>query len=112
MAYPLVNIMNSTNYKATGTVVYPGCADDDYTVGPNQSWTAAHRGGCLVSQITAVLQTTTWGNVTASPYTSWGTSYSQFAIVGAGPTFTVTRLTSSTEEQAPIDDGEQATTQK
>jgi hypothetical protein len=115
MAYPLVNISNSTNFPATGVVSYPSgfCSNDDYSVGPNESWQASDRGGCLVNEITAVLQTSQ-GPVAATPYTSWpGTSYSQFAILKTGAdSFAVTRITDPAEDHAPADYVEPTTAQK
>lgn len=115
MSYPLVNIINSTNYIATGTVSYASafCSNDDYTVTPGTSWTASSRGVCLLTEISAVLQTPN-GNIQATPYTSSGTSYSQFAIIQTSPTsFEVTRRVSgATEDVAPENHVEPTSQQK
>jgi hypothetical protein len=105
MSYPLVHIVNSTNFTVSGTVSYMSifCSNDNYSIGPNASWTASSRGVCLVTEISAVVQTS-GGNVQASAYTSSGTSYSQFAVVQTGTTsFAVTRLVSGAEDAAPSD---------
>jgi hypothetical protein len=97
--YPNVHIVNSTSYAATGTVVYAVCSDDDYSIdaGPGTSWTGPSRGGCLITKITAQLAVN--GNfITATPYTSSGTSYSQFAILQTNNSpleFEVTRRTNA-----------------
>jgi hypothetical protein len=55
------------------------------------------RGGCLLTEITATVQTPQ-GNIVAKPYTSSGTSYSQFAVINTGGnTFAVTRVVTSAE---------------
>jgi hypothetical protein len=106
MAYPPVSIVNSTNYTASGKVSYASifCSDDNYTVGPNSTWTASSRGVCLVTKITATLSV--FGtDYQATPYESSGTSYSQFAIIQTGATtFEVTRRVSlAKEDQPPAD---------
>jgi hypothetical protein len=95
MSYPLVHISNSTNFPAAGQVTYATflCSDDSYTIDPRGQWTAGSRGVCLVTEVSARLNVNgQWIN--ASPYTSSGTSYSQFAIIETGNnTFAVTRVT-------------------
>lgn len=103
MGYPLVTIADSTNYIASGTVSYASifCSNDDYTVTPNTTWSASSRGVCLVTQISATVKTPN-GDIVATPYTSSGTSYSQFAIIQTGPnSFEVTRRVSLSEDTAP-----------
>ena len=93
LAYDDVNIRNSTDYIASGEVEYASifCSDDSYTVTPNTAWEASSRGACLVTEITASVETPD-GNYRADSYTSSGTSYSQFAIIQTGGhTFEVTR---------------------
>lgn len=114
MSYPCVNIINATNFIASGTVSYMSifCSNDDYTVIPNTSWTAGSRGACLVTEISAVVQTPD-GNIQATSYSSSGTSYSEFAIMQTGPTsFEVTRRVSGAEDVAPADHAEPAVQQK
>jgi hypothetical protein len=114
MSYPCVNIVNSTNYIASGKVSYMSifCSNDDYTVTPGTSWTAGSRGVCLVTEISAVVQTPN-GNIQAAPYTSSGTSYSQFAIIQTSPTsFEVTRRVSGAEDVAPEEHVEPTSQQK
>jgi hypothetical protein len=114
MAYPYVNIVNSTNYIANGTVHYASifCSDDNYSVTPNTSWEASSRGTCLVTEIDAVL-TTPNGNIQASPYQSSGTSYSQFAIIQTGSSsFEVTRRVTGSEDATPQDYVEPSEKQK
>lgn len=114
MSYDLVSITNSTEFIATGHVKYVSlfCADDDYDVTPNTTWKASSRGVCLLSEISAVVKTPN-GDIVATPYTSAGTTYSQFAIVRTGPTsFRVTRLVSGTEDLPPDDYVEPTALQK
>lgn len=114
MSYPLVQITNSTNYIASGTVHYRSafCSNDDYNVTPNTTWKAKSRGVCLVTEIDATVQTPN-GNIVANPYTSSGTSYSLFAIIQTGPnSFEVTRRVSSLEDATPSDHVEPTEQQK
>lgn len=114
MSYPLVEIKNSTNFIATGNVDYASifCSNDSYTVTPLTTWKAKSRGVCLLTKITATVQTPT-GNIVATPYESSGTSYSQFAIIQTGPTsFAVTRIVNMLEDVAPEDHVEPTTQQK
>lgn len=114
MSYPLVNIINSTNYTVNGQVNYRSafCSDDDYTVNTGSSWTADSRGVCLVTQVTAVVQTPN-GAIYATPYESSGTSYSQFAVLQTSPTtFEVTRRVSGAEDVPPGDYKEPTSQQK
>lgn len=105
MSYPLVNITNSTQFIASGTVSYMSifCSNDDYTVTPNTQWQANSRGVCLVTEISATVKTPN-GDFVATPYTSSGTSYSQFAILQTGiNSFEVTRRVSLSEDEIPKD---------
>ena len=105
MSYPLVHITNSTPYAASGKVYYASifCSDDDYTAASNGGiWTASSRGVCLVTEVSATLYVN--GNpVKAEPYTSSGTSYSQFAVIQMGSGFAVTRVTAAADN---VDVGE------
>jgi hypothetical protein len=116
MAYPNVNIVNSTSYSVSGSVEYASafCANDNYGMGPNQPWTASGRGVCLVTKITANVQAP-GGTVSATPYTSSGTSYSQFAVIQTNDNpfaFDVTRRVSLAPEDAPPADYKEPTTQQ
>ncbi|WFR63759.1 hypothetical protein P9222_05675 [Paenibacillus amylolyticus] len=96
-SYPPVRIYNSTSFTATGRVEYASlfCSDDNYAVQREETWQASSRGACLVTRITATVRTPS-GNIEAEPYTSSGTSYSQFAIIQVGPNrFQVTRVVST-----------------
>ena len=114
MAYPLVEIKNSTNYIASGTVYYASifCSNDNYSVTPLTTWKASSRGVCLLTKITATLKTPS-GDIVATPYESSGTSYSQFAIIQTGPnSFAVTRIVNMLEDVAPEDHVEPTEQQK
>ncbi|WP_299181090.1 hypothetical protein [uncultured Chryseobacterium sp.] len=114
MSYPLVKITNSTNYIASGKVSYMSifCSDDNYTVTPNTTWQAGSRGVCLLTEISATLQTPN-GNIQATPYTSSGTSYSEFAIIQTGTnSFAVTRIVNMAENEIPEDYVEPTVQQK
>jgi hypothetical protein len=91
MAYDLANIVNSTNYNASGKVSYAVCSSDNYTVTPNTRWYANSRGACLLTKVTAIVKTPR-GDVEATSYTSSGTSYASFAVISVGDNvFEVTR---------------------
>ncbi|MFK7786944.1 MAG: hypothetical protein AB8B56_17620 [Crocinitomicaceae bacterium] len=114
MSYPLVTIADSTNYNISGKVSYASifCSDDDYSATPNTTWTASSRGVCLVTGISATVKTPN-GDVQATPYSSSGTAYSQFAVIQTGPgKFEVTRRVNLSEDQIPADYKEPTTKQK
>ncbi|AIQ37603.1 hypothetical protein R50345_25015 [Paenibacillus sp. FSL R5-0345] len=95
--YDPVQIFNSTSFNAFGKVEYASilCSDDNYNVQRDETWKASSRGVCLVTRITATVRTPS-GNIQAEPYTSFGTSYSQFAIIQVGVNkFQVTRVVSN-----------------
>lgn len=105
MSYPLVNIVNSTSLDVKGEVDYMSnfCSDDSFTISPNASWTAESRGVCLVTKVSATVQTPS-GKVDAIPYTSSGTSYSMFVIIQTGPlNFEVTRRVEAMGDRTPTD---------
>lgn len=114
MAYPKVKIFDSTSYIASGKVEYMSafCSNDSYTVTPNTQWQASSRGVCLVTKITATVETP-GGDIVATPYESSGTSYSNFAVIQTGEnSFAVTRVVTSTEDAIPDDYVEPAENQK
>jgi hypothetical protein len=115
MAYPPVEIHNSTPHFASGKVHYPTifCTDDNYDVKSFDTWKAPGRGVCLVTKITAKLSV--FGkDYDATPYESAGTTYSQFAIIQTAQTsFLVTRITSAASpDDKPADYVEPTTKQK
>jgi hypothetical protein len=98
MGYPLVNIVNSTNYPVSGVVYYVDCKNDDFTIDPLKSWEAKSRGICLLSEITADVQMP-GSKIEATPYQSSGTSYSQFVIYQTGDSsFEVSRRVTLTND--------------
>jgi hypothetical protein len=114
MAYPVVEIVDSTPYNISGTVSYASifCSNDNYSATPNTTWSASSRGVCLVTNISAVVKTPN-GDIVATPYTSSGTSYSQFAVIQTSSTsFEVTCRVSLTENDRPADYVEPTTKQK
>jgi len=114
MAYPPVQIKNSTEFVVNGKVEYRSifCSDDSYFVTPTTTWTGPDRGACLVTKITATVRTP-GGDIEATPYTSSGTSFSQFAIIQTGPgSFQVTRIVTEFEDQPPAGYVEPTTQQK
>lgn len=114
MSYPLVKIHDSTNYNVSGKVSYMSifCSDDDYSATPSTTWQASSRGVCLLTKITATVKTPN-GDIVATPYTSSGTSYSQFAVINTGGnTFAVTRVVTSVENEEIPDDYVEPTTQQ
>lgn len=105
MGYPLVEIHNSTEFKAEGEVLYCSdfCRDDHFEVDSMRTWQAKSRGLCLVQRIMAKIHTKN-GTIEALPYTSSGTSYSQFAIVQTGENrYAVTRIVDGMTDSAPED---------
>ncbi|WP_395058843.1 hypothetical protein [Flavobacterium sp.] len=91
MSYPDVNIQNSCGFTAAGTISYAACSSDNYNLG-NGSGQSFSRGVCLVTEITATVSLPT-GNVNATPYSSSGTSYSQYAVIQSKPgEYAVTRV--------------------
>lgn len=94
MAYPLVHISNSTGHYVSGKVFYASvfCSDDDYHIDANSEWTASSRGVCLLTEISAEVDED-GKKVRATPYTSTGTSYSQFAVIRIHDGYAVTRVT-------------------
>jgi hypothetical protein len=114
MAYPLVHIVNSTQYSVKGKVDYASafCSDDNYGMGPYKDWTANSRGVCLVTEISATVSTP-GQDTSATAYTSSGTSYSEFAVLQTNDNplqFEVTRRVSLAPDDAPPDDYEEPTT--
>jgi hypothetical protein len=91
MSYPDVHVHNSTNYSVTGTVHYAACSSDDFNLGPGTDFYHS-RGACLITEITANVFLPN-GSITATPYESSGTSYSQYAVIENLPgKYTVTRV--------------------
>jgi|tagenome__1003787_1003787.scaffolds.fasta_scaffold20986460_6 hypothetical protein len=115
LIYPVVEIMNATAFKASGTVEYLGkniCGSDSYSVESGGTWKARGRGACLVTRITATLNTPE-GPTAATPYVSSGTSFSQFSIVFTGESsFAVIRPSNGAEDLPPEGYVEPATKQK
>ena len=116
MAYPLVNIQNTTNYSASGTVEYASifCSNDNWGAGPGQTWQASSRGVCLLTGITASVSVN-GSTIDATPYSSSGTSYSQFALIQTSSNplaFEVTRRVSGAEDAQPEDYEEPTNQQK
>jgi len=99
MAYPLVHIVNSTDHNISGKVNYASafCSDDSFTIGPKGEWTASSRGACLVTQVYADVNVA-GKSVRATPYTSSGTSYSEFAVIETAGSFSVTRVITGVED--------------
>jgi hypothetical protein len=105
MGYPDVNVLNSTKYPVTGGVTYESifCSNDTFNIpaGPGTSWSNS-RGVCLIDSVYAVVQYN-GTSVQATPYSSSGTSYSQFAIIDQGDGhFAVTRVISSADTTGDI----------
>jgi len=114
MSYPKVKIFNSTNFIASGKAHYMSifCSDDSYVVTPGTGWEADSRGVCLLTKITATVKTPE-GEVVAKPYTSTGTSYSNFAVIQTGAkSFAVTRIVTLSEDPLPEDYAEPIEQQK
>jgi len=105
MGYPPVTVHDSTSYNVSGKVSYASifCSDDDYSATPSTTWNGPGRGVCLVTEITATVKTPN-GDIVATPYSSSGTSYSEYAVITtSGTTFQVTRVVSQQEDEKPAD---------
>jgi hypothetical protein len=98
MAYPNVEITNNTNFVCSGDVKYAGCKTDVYkNLQPGATWQGPGRGLCLLTKVNALVATP--GTPTpATPYTSSGTSYSQFAIIRQGANYVVTRIVTAVDD--------------
>ncbi|MFC4102113.1 hypothetical protein [Paenibacillus xanthanilyticus] len=99
--YDPVQIANSTPYSAVGRIEYASifCSNDNYSVAAGRTFTAPGRGVCLLTRITATVATPS-GNIEAEPYTSSGTSFSQFAIIQVGENrFQVTRVVTAAKKR-------------
>ena len=59
------------------------CGDDENSspVAPGSYYEASSRGVCLLTQVSATIYDPVNGETSALPYTSSGTSYSQFAVI-------------------------------
>lgn len=91
-AYPKACVVNTTRYRVHGEIKYAACSTDNFNLraGAQESFA---RGLCLLTRINAVVQLED-RDVQAKPYTSTGTSYSQFAVIEVAPgVFEVTRRT-------------------
>ena len=92
--YPYVTITNKTPYAVrkyrsshrsrSSTVSYLVCLSDYMynSLPAGQTWTASSRGLCLVNRIDATLDLPDGrSGIMCTPYTSTGTSYSQYSIL-------------------------------
>lgn len=111
MAYPDVEITNSTDFTMTGKIEYASmfCSDDSFQIPPHEK-RSFPRGVCLITRITAIFHTPE-GPKQAEPYQSSGTSYSKFAGIKMGDKFVVTRVVDSRDER-PADYAAPTTQQK
>lgn len=102
-AYPVAQIKNNTEYTVKGTVHYPGCSNDNYTVKPGKTWKASSRGVCLITKITGKLSGTpaslrAAGIQTAgerrlvTTYKSSGTGFAKFQINAFGDRYRIFSL--------------------
>ena len=89
--YPFVTVANSTQFHVSGRVEFAVCLQSTYVANAGQKWTDDERGLCLVTKVTATVATAD-GNVTAKPYTSTGTSFSNFAVIYRDGNYEVTRI--------------------
>ncbi|HDW3058386.1 TPA: hypothetical protein RMI67_006337 [Bacillus cereus] len=84
IGYPDIVIFNKTDLDARGDITLATffCNDITYYVDAHDRTQSYSRGICLVTKITAFLNYPGSGIVyVAEPYTSTGTSYSQYEIV-------------------------------
>lgn len=100
MAYPDVHVKNSTPYKViNGKVNYASafCSDDSFQIAPNGDWSNS-RGVCLITQVYATV-VFNGHDVRATPYSSSGTSYSEYVIFETSPgAFAITRVVTGVED--------------
>jgi len=100
MAYPDVHVKNSTPYQViNGKVNYASafCSDDRFQISPNGDW-SNRRGVCLITQVYATV-VYNGREVRATPYSSSGTSYSEYAILETSPgAFAITRMVTGVED--------------
>ncbi|WP_305840333.1 hypothetical protein [Photobacterium leiognathi] len=106
MGYPLVTIVNSTNFTAEGQVQYLACSSDSFVIAPFTTWKAnSNRGICLVTEIIGHMTLAGEKEVMLKKYKSSGTAYSQFTIIQTAPEmFEVTRRVMSTLADDYVED--------
>jgi hypothetical protein len=83
-AYDRPTVINNAPVPANVSVSYAACRSDSFTVpartlqgGPGTATASSNRGACLITSVTANFNGKSW---TARPYSSKGTSFSQFLI--------------------------------
>jgi hypothetical protein len=97
--YSAVSIVNSSDQVVSGTVNYPLCSNDNFTIKPRGNWHGPGRGACLITEISAFVGP---DHVRAQPYESSGTGYSTFAIIHLNNgEYQVTRRVSSLPPTPP-----------
>lgn len=106
MGYPDVKVTNATEHNLVGGVTYESifCSNDTFSIGigPGTSWSTS-RGICLITSVYAVIDFR-GTPIQATPYSSSGTSYSQFAVVQTGEkSFEVTRLVSAGDSAGDVE---------
>jgi hypothetical protein len=84
LAYPSATVFNNAPVPANVTVRYAACRSDSFTVparnlkdGAGRATSPVNRGACLITGVEATFTGKSW---TARPYSSKGTSFSQFLI--------------------------------
>ena len=90
-SYPDIVVINSTQYFISGRVNFRTCYGRNFHIGTDKTWTGSGRGICLIREINATVHTDN-GNIDAKPYTSIGTSYSQFSIIYRDGNYHVVRI--------------------
>jgi len=91
-AYPAASVTNTTSHRIHGKIDYAVCSSDNFNLMAGKE-ASFPRGLCLLTEINATIELPD-RDVEAKPYTSSGTSYSQFAVIEVAPgIFEVTRRT-------------------
>ena len=89
--YPDIAVINSTQYFISGRVSFRTCYGRNFHIGIDKTWTGSGRGICLIREINATVHTDN-GDIIAKPYTSIGTSYSQFSVIHRDGNYHVVRI--------------------
>ena len=108
--YPYAHVENLSPYEIHVKVTYMSlfCSDDEVTIAPGQTWTATSRGVCLITQVSSTMNLPQ-GQIDCTPYTSSGTSYSQFMVAYKAPLqCLVSRIVNESPQQSGLPKTEDA----
>jgi hypothetical protein len=116
VGYDPVTILNVTEYRVTGTVLFLGgsdsCKPEAFVVQPGEKWTGGSRGGCLITTINGQVEAP-GTTVNALAYESSGTAFADYCVLRIQEnSFLIARRARGAEDEAPGDYEEPETPQK